>query len=54
MNDLSFFFLNIGSLGNQADYLTQELPKGKAFICKNTEDLPKILQKILIQAMEEK
>ena len=36
----------IGSLGNEAEILTKTLPRGKAFLCLNTGDLPKIVQQI--------
>ncbi|KHJ98846.1 hypothetical protein OESDEN_01157, partial [Oesophagostomum dentatum] len=40
------FVILIGSLGQQADRLRASLPNGKAFVCENTSDLPKIMQSI--------
>jgi len=41
----------IGSLGNQADELTQRLPSGKGFVCLDTKRLPEILQTIFMSTM---
>ncbi|KAL1505421.1 hypothetical protein ABEB36_004993 [Hypothenemus hampei] len=36
----------IGSLGDQAEKLTEKLPSGRAFICNDTKELPHILKQI--------
>uniref|UniRef100_A0A1Y1MII6 von Willebrand factor A domain-containing protein 8 n=1 Tax=Photinus pyralis TaxID=7054 RepID=A0A1Y1MII6_PHOPY len=36
----------IGSLGDQAERLTQSLPAGRSFICKDVSTLPQILKQI--------
>lgn len=41
----------IGSLGDQAKTLKKSLPFGKAFICMNTHDIPKIMQQIFQSAI---
>ncbi|XP_076068942.1 von Willebrand factor A domain-containing protein c12.2 isoform X2 [Oratosquilla oratoria] len=41
----------IGSLGDQADRLTQALPTGRAFVCLDLKKLPQILQQIFMSAM---
>lgn len=44
--------LFIGSLGNEAEVLTKQLPRGKAFLCLDTGDLPKIVQQIFLASMQ--
>ena len=41
----------IGSLGDQATYLKKNLPFGKAFVCMDTHDIPKIMQQIFQSAI---
>ena len=45
------FAIFIGSLGNQADILTQKLPAGKGFVCLETRKLPEILKAIFTSTM---
>merc|ERR1719419_529382 len=40
------FAIFIGSLGDQAYLLQEKLPAGRAFVCMDTKDLPKVLQQI--------
>ncbi|XP_046413785.1 von Willebrand factor A domain-containing protein 8 [Neodiprion fabricii] len=44
--DINAYAIFIGSLGDQATRLTQKLPSGKAFICMDLKNIPKILQQI--------
>lgn len=48
---VNVFCLFIGTLGNQAIHLKNNLPANKAFICMNTNDIPKIMQQIFQSAM---
>jgi len=41
----------IGALGDQAIKLKKTLPAGKAFVCLNTQDIPRIMQQIFQSAM---
>ena len=41
----------IGSLGNQADRLTQRMPAGKAFVCLDTKRIPEVLKTIFTSTM---
>jgi hypothetical protein len=41
----------IGSLGDQAVTLKKNLPFGKAFVCLDTNDIPKIMQQIFQSAI---
>ncbi|CAF0766137.1 unnamed protein product [Brachionus calyciflorus] len=45
------FCIFIGTLGNQALYLKNNLPQNKTFICMNTQDIPRIMQQIFQSAM---
>eukprot|EP00127_Corallochytrium_limacisporum_P004994 Clim_evm17s196 gene=Clim_evmTU17s196 len=36
----------IGTIGDQAEKLRRSLPTGRAFVCMNTQDLPKIMSEI--------
>nr|XP_023019766.1 von Willebrand factor A domain-containing protein 8-like [Leptinotarsa decemlineata] len=44
--NVSSYAVFIGSLGDQAERLTQRLPAGRAFICNDTSELPQILKQI--------
>ncbi|CAH1119198.1 unnamed protein product [Phaedon cochleariae] len=44
--NVSCFAIFIGSLGDQAERLTQQLPAGRSFICYDTSELPQILKQI--------
>uniref|UniRef100_A0AAR5PQP5 von Willebrand factor A domain-containing protein 8 n=2 Tax=Dendroctonus ponderosae TaxID=77166 RepID=A0AAR5PQP5_DENPD len=44
--NVSSYAVFIGSLGDQAERLTQKLPSGRAFICNDTKELPQILKQI--------
>ena len=41
----------IGSLGDQADRLTQRMPAGKAFVCLDTKRIPEVLKTIFTSTM---
>jgi len=45
------FSIFIGSLGDQADRLTQKLPAGKGFVCLDTRKIPEILKAIFTSTM---
>ncbi|VDL72508.1 unnamed protein product [Nippostrongylus brasiliensis] len=45
-DSVNSFVILIGSLGLQAQRLQSALPVGKAYVCENTSDLPKIMQSI--------
>ncbi|KAE9414501.1 hypothetical protein Angca_006025 [Angiostrongylus cantonensis] len=45
------FVIFIGSLGQQAERLQSSLPTGKAFVCENASDLPKIMQNIFTSTL---
>jgi hypothetical protein len=45
------FTLFIGTLGDQASNLKKSLPFGKAFVCMDTKEVPKIMQQIFQSAM---
>jgi len=45
------FSIFIGSLGDQADRLTQRLPAGKGFVCLDTKRIPEILKAIFTSTM---
>ncbi|VDM74551.1 unnamed protein product [Strongylus vulgaris] len=49
--DVRSFVILIGSLGEQAARLKEALPVGKAFVCENTSDLPKIMQTIFTSTL---
>ena len=44
--------LFIGSLGNEAEVLVRQLPRGKGFLCLDTGELPKIVQQIFLSSMQ--
>eukprot|EP00117_Sycon_ciliatum_P049088 scpid7831/ scgid4687/ Uncharacterized protein KIAA0564 homolog len=48
---VNVFIIFIGSLGDQAVRLVQQLPSGRAFICMDTSTLPKVLQSIFTTAI---
>ncbi|CAH1781042.1 unnamed protein product [Owenia fusiformis] len=50
-DDVNAFAIFIGSLGNQAQVLTKQLPQGKGFVCLDTKDIPQILQQIFTSTM---
>uniref|UniRef100_A0A914WFE2 Uncharacterized protein n=1 Tax=Plectus sambesii TaxID=2011161 RepID=A0A914WFE2_9BILA len=43
---VNVFAIFIGSLGEQAALLKRALPAGKAFVCKDTAEIPQIMQLI--------
>ncbi|KAJ1354637.1 hypothetical protein KIN20_011630 [Parelaphostrongylus tenuis] len=45
------YVIFIGSLGQQAERLQSSLPIGRAFVCENTSDLPKIMQNIFTSTL---
>jgi len=49
--NVNVFCIFIGTLGNQAISLKKSLPFGKAFVCMNTQEVPKIMQQIFQAAM---
>ncbi|CAL4081731.1 unnamed protein product, partial [Meganyctiphanes norvegica] len=49
--NVNTFAIFIGSLGNQADRLTQALPAGRSFVCLNLKSLPQIMQSIFTSAI---
>ncbi|XP_044262539.1 von Willebrand factor A domain-containing protein 8 [Tribolium madens] len=44
--NVSAYVVFIGGLGDQAERLTQKLPAGRAFICRDVTQLPQILKQI--------
>lgn len=44
--NINTFVILIGSLGNEADMIQKQLPAGKAFVLKDTSELPKIMETI--------
>jgi len=49
--DVNAFVIFIGSLGDQAQRITKQMPSGHAFICLDTKKLPSILQQIFTSTM---
>eukprot|EP00050_Salpingoeca_kvevrii_P000815 m.156656 g.156656 ORF g.156656 m.156656 type:complete len:70 (-) comp10220_c0_seq1:102-311(-) len=49
--DVHAFAIMIGSLGDQAERLAKSLPPGRAFVCMNTKDIPKILKQTFTSTM---
>ena len=47
---VNVYCIFIGSLGDQANVLKRNLPNGKAFVCMDTHEIPKILQQIFQSA----
>ncbi|ESN95825.1 hypothetical protein HELRODRAFT_193483 [Helobdella robusta] len=50
-DNVNSYAIFIGSLGDQAERLTNELPAGHSFICMDNKQLPIILQQIFTSAM---
>ncbi|CAG7731784.1 unnamed protein product [Allacma fusca] len=50
-SDVKSFAVFIGSLGDQANRLTEKMPPGKAFVCLETAKLPQILQRIFAESV---
>ncbi|XP_023290706.1 von Willebrand factor A domain-containing protein 8 [Orussus abietinus] len=44
--DVNAYAIFIGSLGDQAARLTKKMPSGRAFVCMDLRDIPRILQQI--------
>lgn len=45
-SNVSAYAIFIGSLGNQAERLMTKMPPGKAFVCMDLKNIPRILQQI--------
>eukprot|EP00040_Diaphanoeca_grandis_P037065 m.239589 g.239589 ORF g.239589 m.239589 type:complete len:1870 (-) comp33748_c0_seq3:356-5965(-) len=50
-NNTKAFCIMIGSLGDQATRLKENLPAGRGFVCMDMEELPKILKRIFTDVM---
>ena len=50
-DQVAAFSIFIGSLGNQADQLSRQLPAGKSFVCLDTKKIPEILKTIFTSTM---
>ncbi|CAJ0583659.1 unnamed protein product, partial [Mesorhabditis spiculigera] len=50
-SSVNSFVILIGSLGEQAARLQKALPAGKAFVCKETSELPQIMQSIFASTL---
>jgi hypothetical protein len=50
---VTVFAIFIGSLGDQAQRLKQQLPSGRTYICQNTTEIPNILQQIFAATLLE-
>ncbi|XP_045461527.1 von Willebrand factor A domain-containing protein 8 [Harmonia axyridis] len=48
---VSAYAIFIGSLGNQAEMLTEKLPVGRSFICTDVSELPHILKQIFSSSL---
>jgi len=48
---VNVFCIFIGSIGDQASVLKKSLPNGKAFVCLDTHEIPKIMQQIFQSAI---
>ncbi|KAL3279620.1 hypothetical protein HHI36_017125 [Cryptolaemus montrouzieri] len=48
---VSAYAVFIGSLGNQAEVLTEKLPAGRSFICNDVSELPQILKQIFSSSL---
>ncbi|XP_011863838.1 PREDICTED: von Willebrand factor A domain-containing protein 8 [Vollenhovia emeryi] len=44
--DVNAYAIFIGSLGDQATRLTKKMPSGRAFVCMDLKNIPRILQQI--------
>ncbi|KAF3429906.1 hypothetical protein E2986_02885 [Frieseomelitta varia] len=49
--DVNAFAIFIGSLGDQAFYLTKNITAGRAFVCMDLKDIPRILQQIFAASL---
>ena len=49
--NVNAFAIFIGSLGNQAVSLTKRMPSGRAFVCMDLKDIPRILQQIFAASL---
>lgn len=49
--DVNAFAIFIGSLGDQAFYLTKKIASGRAFVCMDLKDIPRILQQIFAASL---
>ncbi|XP_012146606.2 von Willebrand factor A domain-containing protein c12.2 isoform X1 [Megachile rotundata] len=49
--NVNAFAIFIGSLGNQAVSLMKRMPSGRAFICMDLKDIPRILQQIFAASL---
>ncbi|CAH0553600.1 unnamed protein product [Brassicogethes aeneus] len=49
--NVSAYVVFIGSLGDQAERITQKMPAGRAFICSDTSELPHILKQIFTSSV---
>jgi len=45
------YIIFIGTIRDQAEKLTASLPPGRSFVCLNTKDLPKVMQRIFTSTM---
>ena len=50
-SDVNAFAIFIGSLGDQAFYLTKKIASGRAFVCMDLKDIPRILQQIFAASL---
>ncbi|XP_076231251.1 von Willebrand factor A domain-containing protein c12.2 [Calliopsis andreniformis] len=49
--DVNACAIFIGSLGDQADRLIKKMPSGRAFVCMDLKDIPRILQQIFAASL---
>ncbi|XP_065352663.1 von Willebrand factor A domain-containing protein 8 isoform X2 [Cloeon dipterum] len=49
--NVNAYAIFIGSLGNQADRLTEKLPSGRAFVCLDLKKIPQIMQQIFASSI---
>ncbi|XP_053996012.1 von Willebrand factor A domain-containing protein 8 isoform X1 [Hylaeus anthracinus] len=49
--DVNAFAIFIGSLGDEAVRLTKKMPSGRAFVCMDLKDIPRILQQIFAASL---
>ncbi|XP_076618440.1 von Willebrand factor A domain-containing protein c12.2 isoform X2 [Colletes latitarsis] len=49
--DVNAFAIFIGSLGDQAARLIKKMPSGRAFVCMDLKDIPRILQQIFAASL---
>ena len=50
-SDINAFAIFIGSLGDQAARLIKKMPSGRAFVCMDLKDIPRILQQIFAASL---